>query len=133
MPSSVLPAVATAVLPAFLSTQFEEVREFLCDINEYPDGHSQRRALVTNSRRKWRARATLPAVDAIALRTFYLARRGTLEPFFFYFGRETDPAFTHDPLGVSIFGRYKVKFDSPWSEELILGRKPVSVELVEAG
>ena len=51
-------------------------------------------------------------LDLAALRTFYDARNGAHEPFYFYDPYETNPKFSYDPTGAAVTGRYTVRFNT---------------------
>ena len=132
MPGSVANAVAATVLPASLSRSFVEIREFQTRITEYPDGQSQRAALQTASRKRWRLAKRLAPTAYAALRDFWLARKAGHQAFYFYNGPETSPLWTTDATGVATTGRYKVVFtNQAWDESLGLGRLEASIELAE--
>lgn len=131
MPGNVAAASASAVMPGFLSSQFNLSSAFEVDINYYVDGSGQAKAMASTARKTWRA--TIPCSSTLlgALRDFWLARK-SCEPFYFYFWRETTPLGSVDLTGMSVVGRYVVKFNSPWAEEFTLGRAAINVELIEA-
>jgi hypothetical protein len=141
MPGNV-PAVALAnlaVMPLSLSTAFEVVSEFAALENEYADGSSQRRLLVSNGgdrtnvlpRLRWRLSKRLTPARLTELREFYDARNGGAEAFIFYDPYGGVGIGNHDPLGVDSDGRYIVRFASDWRQSLTVGRGNVAVELVE--
>lgn len=99
--------------------------------NEYPDGSSQRNKLVETSRKRWRLAKRLTPSQLQVLRIFYEARKGATEPLYFYDPYETNPRFSHDPIGASPYGRYTVRFEGEWSQSVGLGRSEVSIELIE--
>ena len=99
--------------------------------NEYRNGEAQRSAQASASRKKWTLTKRLTPPQLAALRTFYDARKGTHEPFYFYDPYETNPKFSYDPTGVAVTGRYTVRFDSDWSQSLTPGRSDVDVQLIE--
>jgi hypothetical protein len=131
MPGSVQNAAPFAVLPASLSIAFTRAQSYPVIDNEYHNGESQRSVQATNSRKSWRLAKRLTAAQLAALRSFYEARRGPTEPFYFYDPYETSPKFSHDPTGQAIIGRYTVRFDGPWEQALQLGRIDASLALVE--
>ena len=131
MPSSVQPTTPTAVLPASLSRSFTRSQELVVQENAYPDGTSQRANLVETPRRRWRLAKRLTPAQLQELRDFYLARKGPAEPFYFYDPYETNPRFAHDPIGVSLYGRYTVRFASAWEQSVGFARGDVSIELIE--
>ncbi len=131
MPGSVQNAAPTAVLTLSLSRAFAHERAYPLIENEYNNGESQRSVLATNSRKRWRLTKRLTPAALQALRNFYEARGGMLEPFYFYDPYETVPKFTHDPTGQALAGRYTVRFDSNWEQNTGLGRIDVEIALVE--
>jgi hypothetical protein len=131
MPGSVQNAAPATVLPPSLSRAFAHERAYPLVENEYKNGESQRSVLASNSRKRWRLAKRLPAAALLALRAFYDARGGTLEPFYFYDPYETNPKFSYDPTGQALAGRHTVRFDSNWSQNAGLGRIDVEIALVE--
>lgn len=65
------------------------------------------------------------------LYAFWLARKGGLEPVYFYDSHETNPRFTSDPTGATLSGRYTVRFDSAWSESAGQVRGHAEIVLIE--
>ena len=65
------------------------------------------------------------------LRDFYLARKGPTESFYFYDPYETNPRFSHDPTGTSLYGRYTVRFAGAWEQAVSFARADASIELME--
>jgi hypothetical protein len=103
-------------------------------MNEYANGESQRRVIlgVGNSRKAWRLSKRLTSAQLATLRAFFEARRGGLEPFYFYDPWDTSPKFTPDPTGAATTGRYTVCFRGAWSQALRTGRLDVpDLELIE--
>ena len=131
MPGNVAAAAPSTVMPAFLSSQFELMSSFECDLNYYADGSGQASAIVTTSRKTWRAQVPCDSALLASLRSFWIARK-KVEPFYFYFWRETVPLGQVDLTGASTVGRYACKFLSDWSEEFTLGRTTVQVEITES-
>jgi phage-related protein len=131
MPGSVQNAAPLTVMPASLSRAFGHEREYPVLDNEYRNGESQRSVQATNSRKRWRLAKRLTPAQLAALRDFYLARKGSTEPFYFYDPYETIPKFSHDPTGQAAAGRYTVRFAGGWNQSVSLGRADVSLELVE--
>lgn len=131
MPGSVQNAAPVAVLPRSLCRTFVHERTYPLIENEYKNGESQRSVLATNSRKRWRLTKRLSAGALHALRDFYDARGGALEPFYFYDPYETNPKFSHDPTGQALGGRYTVRFDSEWNQSIMLARSDVQIELIE--
>mgnify|MGYP001060147537 FL=1 len=131
MPDSVQNAVPTAVLPHSLCRAFVHTREYPVIDNEYRNGESQRSVEASTSRKKWRLAKRLTATQLQALRTFYEARNGPAEPFYFYDPYETNPKFSYDPTGQAVVGRYTVRFGGDWGYAFGLGRADVTFELIE--
>ena len=131
MPGNVAAAAPTTVLPDFVSRSFEYASEFEVDLNYYADGSGQAKAITTTPRRIWRASAKMMSdAQLTALRSFWLARK-CVEPFYFYYWRETTPLGAVDNTGVSTVGRYTVKFNGQWSEDFTLGVLHTDIELIE--
>lgn len=131
MPGSVQNAAPLAVLPASLCIAFVHEREYPVLETEYRNGESQRSVQATHSRKRWRLAKRLNPSDLAALRNFYEARKGPVEPFYFYDPYETNPKFSYDPTGQALAGRYIVRFASPWEQSIMLVRGDVSIELAE--
>lgn len=129
MPGNVAAAAPSTVMPEFVSSAFELASEFVVDVNGYQDASFQAKALTTTSRKTWRAIIPCTSTLLTSLRSFWSARG--IEPFYYYFWRETSPLGAVDLTGTSTVGRYTVKFNSEWNEENTLGRNAINVEIVE--
>ena len=71
MPGSVGTASPAATMPFKLAASFRREREFAVVGNSYRDGRSQRRLLVTLSRRRWVLTRRIVPADLGTLRTFF--------------------------------------------------------------
>lgn len=134
MPGSVANASPSTVLPYNLCTAFVEIRQYPMVENEYRNGESQRTRQADTSRKAWQLTQRLTPAQLQALRTFFDARKGPTEPFYFYNPWETNPKFQagYDPTGATTQGRHTVRFaNSEWSESIAPGRAEVSIELIE--
>jgi hypothetical protein len=131
MPGSVANAAPSTVLPISLSLAFVHTREYPVIDNKYCNGESQRAVLAVNSRKAWRLAKRLTPTLLQQLRAFYIARKGPVEPFYYYYPHETNPKFSHDPTGAATTGRYIVRFDSEWAQTVALGRVNVEIALIE--
>ena len=131
MPGSVQNAAPATVLPQSLCRAFTHERAYPLIENEYKNGESQRSVLATNSRKRWRLTKRLTPAALQTLRTFYDARNGTTEPFYFYDPYDTNPKFSYDPTGQVTTGRYTVRFNSDWQQSSGPGRSDVEIELLE--
>lgn len=135
MPGSVANASPTTVMPQTLCSAFVESREWSVEINEYVDGSSQRTARTTTSRKRFQIGKRLNATQLLALRTFWDARKGPVEAFYFYnpFEASVGAAIgsNYDPSGVGTTGRYRVRFEGAWQQQMGMARGEASVELVE--
>jgi len=131
MPGSVQNAAPVEVLPQSLCRAFVHMREYPVLDNEYRNGESQRSVQAQTSRKRWRLAKRLTPTDLQTLRSFYKARKGPVEPFFFYDPYEAVPKFSHDPTGVSSAGRYTVRFDCEWSESINLGCVETEIALIQ--
>lgn len=131
MPSSVSNAVAATVLPYSLCLAYRQTREWALETNDYANGESQREELVSTSRKSWQISKRLSQSALATLRSFYDARNGEQEAFYFYDVWETSPKFTWDATGVATTGRYKVRFVGGWQQEAGFARSNVSVQLIE--
>jgi hypothetical protein len=115
MPQNIQAANPTDVMPKFISVAFNEQVRYECMVNQsYPDGSSDRAALVTTTRSFFRATGKLAPTQWKALRDFFWAHIGAA--FYFYFPREAQPPFTVDMTGASTDGRYTVVFDGAYAE-----------------
>jgi phage-related protein len=131
MPGSVQNAVASSVMPWNLARAFVRSQDYPVLENQYRNGESQRSVLASNSRKRWRLALRLTPDRLQALREFYEARRGPHEPFYFYDVWETNPKFSYDPTGEATQGRYTVRFEGGWEQNVDFGLGEVSLELVE--
>ena len=119
MPGSVALASPSVVMPVFLSRSFRRRNAWLVVASEYPDGSTQRAALVTNGRNEWVRDGRISQAELTALLAFYDARKGGTEPFYFYDPWETSPIFASAPTGVP--GRYTVVFNGPLEHSIDRG------------
>ena len=133
MPGSVQNAAPLTVLPHTLCRAFAHSREYPVIANDYRNGESQRSVQAAASRKRWQLAKRLAPAALQALRDFYDARRGTLEPFYVYDPFETVPKFSYDPTGAALNGRYTVRFNCDWTQSVGPGRSDVSIELIEIG
>ena len=131
MPGSVANAAPSTVLPNSLCRAFVHTREYPVIDNEYRNGESQRSAQAATSRKKWALTKRLTPSQLATLRSFYDARKGSYEPFYFYDPYDTSPKFTWDPSGVEVTGRYTVRFNTDWSQSVGPGRSDVQMEIIE--
>ena len=131
MPGNVQNAAPATVLPLSLSRAFGHAREYPVLDNTYRNGESQRSVQAATSRKQWLLQKRLTPAQLTTLRTFYEARKGPLEPFYFYDPYETSPKFSYNPIGAADAGRYVVRFNCEWGETLAPGRCDVSIELIE--
>ncbi len=131
MPGSVANAAPATVLPHNLCKAFSASREYVVAENQYKNGESQRAALVATSRKSWTQSRRLTPAQLATLRTFYLARNGSTEAFYFYDVHETSPKFSYDPTGVRANGRFTVRFAGSWEQSVGIGRADVGISLVE--
>jgi len=135
MPGNVANAAPATVFPAMTFRSLSKSIDWLTNVTEYPDGSTQRYSVPKGSparpRVRFTLRARLAAGAMAALKAFYLACNGRQVPFWFYYGYETDPLFSHDPTGTETAGRYTVRFDGDWREDWALARGEVDLQLVE--
>ena len=121
MPGSVANAVPATTLPVSLSAAFERIQELPVIVTEYKDGEPQVSKQADTSRIRWRLAKRLSAGALATLRTFYNARGGRHEAFYFYDPFETSPRFTLTPSGST--GRYTVRFDCDWQQAADVGAR----------
>lgn len=132
MPGNVSSAAPASVLPQLLCTAFQQTREIAMQANDYRNGESQRGLQVASSRRKWTLAVRLSASALATLRSFYLARRGGTEAFYYYDPFAVVPiGSNYDPTGASPTGRVTVRFDGPWQQSMGIARTDVQIQLVE--
>jgi phage-related protein len=129
MPGSVANSAPATTMPFSLASAFSRSQTYELQQNDYANGESQRTVLAATSRKSWNLTKRLTAALMTELRDFYIARGGSLEPFYFYDPYETSPKFTTTPSGTQ--GRYPVRFEGEWSQQMGLARGDVGIVLVE--
>lgn len=91
-------------------------------MNEYRDGTAQVSLQSASSRKSWVLAKHLGETALGTLRTFYEARGGGKEAFYFYdpYSPSTGQPVgsNHDPTGVSTTGRHTVCFRGDWSQSV---------------
>lgn len=131
MPGSVQNAIPLEVLPNSLCRSFGHSREYPLFENEYRNGESQRSLLAATSRKTWQLAKRLTPAQLANLRTFYDARNGPQEAFYFYDPWETSPKFSYDPTGTATQGRYTVRFGGYWEQMIGMARADAEITLLE--
>lgn len=131
MPGNVANAVSAGVLPQTLCTAFQRAESYPLQSNLYRNGESQRALEGTTPRRRWRITRRLVPDDLATLRSFFEARKGPHQAFYFYDPWDTSPKFSYDPSGVDPIGRYLVRFAGGWSDSVSAALSEVSFELIE--
>lgn len=127
MPGNVAVAAPATVLPITLSCAFSESREFpIVESGPYRDNASQRRNDATYSRKSWSVNRRLTADEWATFKTFWEARKGSLEPIYYY-----PDADNHDATGASATGRVKARFDASMSRAMALARSQIEVRLIQ--
>lgn len=127
MPGNVTTATVAEVLPNALAAAFVEGQDWPILANEaYPDGRTQRKALAASSRKFWQVGRMLTQAEWSTLIVFYEARKGPLEPFYFY----PDPT-TYDGTGASTAGRWTVRFQGSIGRAIGPGRGSVEFSLIQ--
>lgn len=129
MPGTIQNAAPATTFPQILAVAFTREHSREAYVNVYVDGESQRKCLVGNSRKRWQRTHRLTPTQVTTLRNFYDARGGPLEAFYFYDPAETSPAYTATPSGTQ--GRYTVRFEGDWSQQMSPGRGEVATVLIE--
>jgi hypothetical protein len=129
MPGNIKPAAPVDVLPAGFYTALQEELRVEAFVNRYPDGSSDRAALVLNPRHFFRITRRVTPASYTTLWTFFKAH--LVAPFYFYLPRETVPPFKPDPTGENPVGRYTVVWDGNWSDQVGVGRSEVSLGMRE--
>ena len=100
--------------------------------NEYKNGESQRSVQAATSRKKWSVTKRLTPSQLAALRTFYDARNGTHEPFYFYDPYDTNPKFSYDPTGAAVDRQvHRPVQHATGASRSTPGRSDVQIELIE--
>ena len=119
-------------MPRHLCSAFQSGSSCVVLRSEYPNGDSQRRALVTTPQRTWRlAQRLTPSVWNDFLAFYNQVKNGVT--FYFYDSFETSPRFSHDPTGQATTGRYTVRFSSDLTLTARLARLEAAWELLEVG
>jgi hypothetical protein len=127
VPANLQLAQPSTVLPYSLSATFSERRSFpIIENDPYADGRTQRTYQALISRKAWSFGKRLAYTEWLVLRDFFRARKGMTQPFYFY-PNQAD----HDPTGVSIIGRFAVRFEGALSETYNVGRHGIELALVE--
>jgi phage-related protein len=121
----------TLVMPFGLCKVFSQVRTGVVEVNEYGDGSTQRRSVVTDSRRAWQISRRLTQAQLEALEAFASAVRGPHVTFWFYDPSETAPRFRYDETGASSIGRYCVRLSGGIELVSTVGRAEASFQLLE--
>lgn len=136
MPGSVDNAAPTTVLPRLDGFRIMREREWSVRANEYLDGRAQVAKDFATSRKRLSCSCRLTASVLTAMREFYEARRGPLEPFIVYDMRErAEEGLTplYDDTGVAAgAGKYTVRFlNSTWDQAIRVSRGEVTFAVVE--
>lgn len=129
MPASVAIAAPSTVLPQFLCRAFSHSREYVVEQNDYVNGGRQTRLLTTSSRKSWRMDAAVSSTILTSLSAFYLARKGPLQPFYFY--DLTLTTTVYDATGALTAGRHVVHFSREYRQDLVIGKSSAAIELTE--
>lgn len=131
MPGSLQLAAPTTVLPNSLSTSFTLTSTYPVLFNFYNDGTIQRSMIsdgvnAPRVKRVWRISRRLTVIALSTLYTFWQARAGGHQPFYYYdpfdyaFGLKVGS--NYDASGVSTQGRRTVHFSGDWSHTIGIGR-----------
>ena len=116
MPGSVENAAPIHTLPAGLAVMFSRGENYPVLRNVFPSGDSVRGLLGYSTRSSWQQTRRGTPTETEALRDFFVARQGPLEPFYFV-----------DEFGVT----KTVRFVNEFNQVLRLGRGEVSFELIQ--
>jgi len=128
MPSNIIAAAPTEVMPYGLLKAFTHEYRWEILKNDLPDGSAVRAPQVLVPRSFFQITRAMTAIQWATLRVFYQDHKYGA-PFWFYDLKESNGAF--DPTGSASAGRYTVVFDSSWSENLAIGRSQSSFALRE--
>lgn len=127
MPGNVAVAAPATVFPNHLCAAFSETRAWpIRESGGYTDGRYQTEAQADYSRKTWEIGKRLTFAEWSTLLTFFEARKGSQQPFYWY-PLDAD----YDPSGVDTDGRYVVRFDGTLSRTYQRGRQESSLRLVE--
>ena len=127
MPSSLQLAQPATVLPWSLCSSFQANYYWPVVTSElYPDGRVQQLVQAAQPRHSWSLSKKLAYTDWATLKAFYEARKGGLEPFYFYPER-----LHYDATGVSTTGRYTVRFNGQLQMQYNFSRFLISLQLME--
>jgi len=116
-------------MPFSLFTKFSLQLGYKSIENRYANGEYQTSSLVGSSRRSWNLAKRLGAAEFMALGAFYTAQNGRQIPFYIY--DVTIPGVVWDDDGSATLGRYVVRFDSPWSDTVGIGRGDCTFSIIE--
>ena len=135
MPGNISLADGLTVLPAALCSAFSRGWNYPVQVNDFPDGACLREIEATNSRRAWKQTRKVRAVALGVLRAFYDACGGPRDPFLFYDPFEVaegdDIGSNHDPTGLSMVGRFTVRFNTDYSQNSGVAFSDVQLEFAE--
>lgn len=127
MPGSVAAAAPATVFPNSLCSAFTHAPDWpFRQAGPYPDGRSQISPQATVGRNAWSLTKRLTITQYRTLQTFFNARLGSVEPFYFY-----PKNVNYDASGASTAGRYTVRFDGGLSRTFGIARQDVPVRLIE--
>lgn len=127
MPGIVTQAVASTVLPYALASLFVQAYTWpVVENGPFPDGSYLRETQGEAARLSWTLSRRLTAGEFSALVSFWEARKGPLQAFYFY-----PVQSQHDATGVATTGRYLVRFEGALTMTLQLGRDTGDFTLVQ--
>lgn len=127
MPGIVTQAIASTVLPYSLASEFVETFDWpIVENGPFPDGRYLRHKQGAASRRSWRLNRRLASSQFSDLLTFWAARRGPHQAFYFY-----PVQSQHDATGVATAGRFLVRFFGSLSVTYTIGRDTAEFGLIQ--
>lgn len=133
MPGSVANASASTVFPQLLCSAFSESQEWAVERVDYANGEPEVRSRVTIERRAWELNAKLSTAQQATLKAFFTtAKHGAFYFYDLYRPVSGQPiGSNYDGTGVSTQGRFTVRFDGNYTQQMNEGRYDAGVRLVE--
>ena len=136
-------------MPWHLARGFRRSETHFVYRNEYANGEVQVKSGTATSRKTWELDLSLIAIDLQELREYFENHQGSMIPFYFYDAGETgwsyptgsrydharydEDHYSSLDEGVTVTGRYCVRFDCPYNAVMGLGtlRGQVPIRLIE--
>ncbi len=133
MPGSVSNAAATSVMPKVLCSAFRRSQDWAVAQISYRNGEIESRARVTNERRTWELAPMLTAAQLSTLKAFLDGvKHGAFYFYDLYFPVTNQPiGSNYDASGASTTGRFTVRVQGGFQQQMNTGRFSASLILVE--